>query len=69
MEVGVLTESVSVEATASLLQTETSAVGAVVDNRTIANMPLINRRAAQLARLNGFIVQVGTGPNFTMGCW
>ena len=66
LEVGGLTESVSVEASAPLLRTETSSVGAVVDNRTIVNMPLIDRRAAQLARLNGFVVQIGTGSNFAM---
>ena len=67
---GVVTESVSVQASVPLLQTETSSVGAVIDNRTIINMPPIDRRAAQLARLNGFVVQVGTGSNFAMagGC-
>ncbi len=66
LEVGSQAERVTVEAAAPQLQTETSAVGAVVDNRTIVNMPLINRRAAQLARLTGFVVQNGTGSNFTM---
>ena len=66
LEVGVVSESVSVEASVALLQTATSSVGAVVENRTIVNMPLINRRAAQLARLNGFMTQVGTGSNFTI---
>ncbi|MGH9659874.1 MAG: carboxypeptidase regulatory-like domain-containing protein, partial [Bryobacteraceae bacterium] len=66
LEVGAVTDRVEVEATAPLLQSETSAIGAVVDNQTIVNMPLINRRAAQLARLSGFVVQNGTGSNFTM---
>ena len=66
LEVGNQTERVTVEAAAPQLQTESSAVGAVVDNHTIINMPLINRRAAQLARLTGFVVQNGTGANFTM---
>ncbi|MBI1898055.1 MAG: TonB-dependent receptor [Acidobacteria bacterium] len=66
MELGAVTESISVEATAPLLQTESSTVGAVVENRTIVNMPLINRRAAQLARLTGFVVQNGTGSQFSM---
>jgi len=66
MELGAQTERIVVEAAAPQLQTETSVVGAVVDNRTIVNMPLINRRAAQLARLTGFVVQNGTGSNFTM---
>jgi len=67
LELGTQTERVVVEAAGPQLQTENSVVGAVIDNRTIADMPLINRRAAQLARLTGFVVQVGTGANFVMG--
>jgi len=67
LEVGTQSERIVVEAVGSQLQTESSVVGAVVDNRTIADMPLINRRASQLARLTGFVVQVGTGSNFSMG--
>ncbi len=59
LEVGVVT----VEADIPQLQTEQSAVGAVVRRETIENMSLINRHAAQLARLNGFIVQNGRGNN------
>ena len=66
LEVGVVTERLVVEGTVPLLQTASSSVGAVVENHTIVNMPLINRRAAQLARLSGFMVQNGTGSNFTM---
>ncbi|MBM3767107.1 MAG: TonB-dependent receptor [Acidobacteria bacterium] len=67
LEVGSQAERITVEASVSQLQTESATVGAVVENRTIVNMPLINRRAAQLARLTGFVVQVGTGSNFAMG--
>ena len=66
LEIGGVSESVTVEATAPLLNTDTSSVGSVVRNSTIASMPLIDRRAAQLARLNGFVVQKGTGSNFAM---
>jgi hypothetical protein len=66
LEVGSQAERVVVEASVPQLKTESSVVGAVVDNRTIANMPLINRRAAQLARLTGFVVQIGSGSNFAM---
>jgi len=66
LEVGSQSERIVVEASAPQLQTETSVVGAVVDNRAIANMPLVNRRAAQLARLTGFVVQNGTSSNFAM---
>ncbi len=66
LEVGSQTERIVVEAAAPQLQTESSVVGLVVDNRTIVDMPLIDRRAAQLARLSGFVVQNGNGSNFTM---
>ena len=60
LEVGAVAESVTVEASAPLLQSETAAVGAVIENRTIANMPLIDRRAAQLVRLTGFVTGNGS---------
>jgi hypothetical protein len=69
LEVGAMTERVTVEASAALIQTESAAVGAVVDNRTIIDMPLIDRRGAQLAKLSGFTVQntTGSAPQFSMG--
>src|ERR1051326_1816915 len=66
MEVGAVSDSVTVSATAPLLQSETSAVGAVVENATIANMPLSGRRAAQLAELSGFVVNNGSAGQFSM---
>ena len=57
LEIGEVTMKVTVADTIPLLRTETAAVGVVVDNRTIANMPLVDRRAAQLARLAGAVVQ------------
>ena len=64
MELGEVTESVTVEADVPLLKTENSSVGGVIQNRSIANMPLLGRRAAQLVRLSGFVVQRGTGSQF-----
>ena len=66
LEVGVVTEVVTVRADVPQLRTEDAAVSSTIRNETIANMPLIDRRAAQLARLNGFVVQNGTASNFTM---
>ncbi|MBM3784158.1 MAG: carboxypeptidase regulatory-like domain-containing protein [Acidobacteria bacterium] len=66
LEVGGITEQITVEAEAPLLKTESASVGNVVRRETIANMPLVGRRAAQLARLSGFVVQNGTGSNFTI---
>lgn len=64
LEVGDVTESVTVEADAPLLKTENSSVGGVIQNASITNMPLLGRRAAQLVRLSGFVVQRGTGSQF-----
>ncbi|MBS1827127.1 MAG: TonB-dependent receptor [Acidobacteria bacterium] len=66
LEVGAVAESVTVEASAPLLQSETAAVGAVIENRTIANMPLIDRRAAQLVRLTGFVTGNGSAGQFAI---
>lgn len=66
LEVGGVADTVTVEADAPLLKTESASVGNVVRRETIANMPLVGRRAASLARLSGFVVQNGTGSNFTM---
>lgn len=66
LEVGGVAESVTVEASAPLLNTDTSSLGSVVRNNTIANMPLVGRRAAQLVRLNGFVVQNGSGSTFSI---
>jgi hypothetical protein len=68
LEVGAITDKVTVEAVAPLVQSETASVGSVVQNQTIVDMPLIDRRGAQLAKLNGFVVQNGTGssPQFSM---
>jgi hypothetical protein len=61
LAVGDVSQSVSVDATVPLLQADSAAVSDVVENATIVNMPLIDRRSTQLTRLNGFIVQIGGG--------
>ncbi|MBV8844854.1 MAG: TonB-dependent receptor [Bryobacterales bacterium] len=61
LELGDVSQSVTVDASVAQLQTESAAVSHVVTNDTIVNMPLIDRRSTQLTRLNGFVVQVGGG--------
>ena len=61
LAVGDVSQSVSVDATVPLLQADSAAVSDVVENATIVDMPLIDRRSTQLARLNGFVVQIGGG--------
>ena len=64
LEVGTVRRPV--QASAPLLNSESSSVGAVVNNNTIVSTPVIDRRAARLVRLNGFVVQNGTGSNFAI---
>src|SRR5579872_398421 len=68
LEVGAITDKITVESTAPLVQSETAAVGAVVQSQTIKDMPLVDRRASQLAKLNGYTVQntTGSSPQFSM---
>lgn len=65
LTVGKVSQSVQVSTDAPLLQAESAAVSGVVDNKTIINMPLLDRRSSQLQRLNGFVVANGTGGNAT----
>jgi outer membrane receptor protein involved in Fe transport len=63
LKVGSETQVVSVEASVPLLQTETSAVAKVVENESITNLPVLDRRSSQLQKLNGFVVQTNAGAN------
>jgi hypothetical protein len=51
LEVGQLTEVVEIKGGAPLLQTESSAVGTVIENRAIVELPLNGRNYLQLASL------------------
>ena len=51
LKVGEVTETINVEASASLLQTETSTVGTVIDSAKIVDLPLNGRNFVQLAQL------------------
>jgi hypothetical protein len=51
MEVGAVTEKVTVTATGAILQTETTQVGSVINSQTITNAPLITRNPVSLTLL------------------
>ena len=62
MEIGETKESVTVEATAVMLDSETSTVGTVVENRKITEIPLNGRNPLDLVGLSaGIRVQGGFG--------
>jgi Carboxypeptidase regulatory-like domain len=65
LAVGAVAQTIDVDATVPLLQSQSSAVEDVVENQTIVNMPLIDRRSSQLQRLSGFVVGNGTGSGAT----
>lgn len=55
MEIGELTEVITVEATTPQLESATSSVGQFIERETVFNMPVISRRSASLVRLMGNI--------------
>jgi len=58
---GQVEEHIDVETDAAQLDTATASVTDVIENKTITNFPLVDRRATQLQRLNGFVIGGGTG--------
>lgn len=61
LQIGAMTESVQVTAAAPLVESESGAVGAVIENRKIVNLPLNARNPFQLASLSPGVVP---GSNF-----
>jgi hypothetical protein len=55
LEVGELTEVVTVEADVPLLESSTSSVGQFIERTTVANLPVQSRRSASLVKLMGNI--------------
>jgi len=70
LEVGAVSESVTVSAEASLLETRTSDASQLVESRSIEDMPLGDRRTMNIVRLTGAAVFVnydsGGKPNFSL---
>ena len=70
LELGSVSESVNVSASASILETKTSDVSQLVESRTIQDMPLGDRRAMNMINITGAAVFVaydsGQKPNFSL---
>lgn len=67
LTLGSTSETVSVEAVAPLLVTDNSAVGQVIENAAILNMPLNGRAFWQLAQLTPGVVFTPGGSDITAG--
>jgi Carboxypeptidase regulatory-like domain len=67
LEPGAVTETIEVEATAPLLESNTSSVGQVIEQKAVSDLPLNGRNFAQLAILGPGVVGVGYGASGTIG--
>lgn len=70
LELGQVTESVSVKGTPPLLETRTSDIAQLVESKNVEDMPLGDRRTMNLIRMTGAAVFVnydaGAKPNFSL---
>ena len=66
LSVGQVSESVSVEANASQIETRSVGVGTVVENQRILELPLNGRQPTDLITLSGASVQTGASPSYGM---
>src|SRR5438552_2573272 len=65
--VGQVTEQVEVQANASMVETQSTSVGQVVDQQRVVDLPLNGRNAAQLIFLAGAATEGLTGDLVTAG--
>src|SRR5438874_5235388 len=63
LEVGQVSEQVEVQANAALVETRSTAVGQVIENQRILELPLNGRQVTDLVTLSGAAVQTGTSPD------
>ena len=62
LKVGAVTEQVSVQADAALVETHSTGVGSVIDQQRVVDLPLNGREATQLIFLSG-MATTGNGTN------
>ena len=63
LKVGNVSEQVQVEANATLVETQATGIGAVIDNRRILELPLNGRVATDLIGLAGAVIPQGVAGN------
>ena len=66
LEVGQITEQVEVQANATQVETRSTAVGQVIENQRILELPLNGRQVTDLITLAGAAVQTGASDNKAM---
>jgi hypothetical protein len=66
LPLGDLTETVSVEAAAPLIETRSPSIGAVIENERIEELPLNGRQATDLIVLAGAAVEAGSASSRSM---
>jgi hypothetical protein len=59
LQVGAVTEQVQVEANAALVETQTTSIGAVIENQRILELPLNGRNPVELIQLAGAAIPAG----------
>jgi len=60
LKVGDVSEHVQVEANASLVETQSTGVGSVIDSQRVVDLPLVGRQVSDLILLSGGAVNAGT---------
>jgi Carboxypeptidase regulatory-like domain len=65
LQVGATSESVSVSANASMVNTESSSVSSVIDSRSVVDLPLNGRVLTQLVLLSGAAVSTNYGDSLS----
>jgi len=66
LKVGAITEQVQVEANASLVETQSTGIGAVIENQRILELPLNGRNPTDLIQLAGAAVPQGAASSRSM---
>lgn len=64
---GAVTESVQVQASAPVLESDTSSIGQVIETKAVSDLPLNGRNFAQLAILGPGVTGVGYSASGTIG--
>ena len=60
LQVGQVSETVEVQANATMVETRSTGIGQVTENARILELPLVGRQAYDLVTLSGAAVQTGT---------